>query len=163
MEEASTQLFSWFFKNVGKALLSKKEKIRKLVEGGRNQIRGEGITGLIWQHGPSRLSMCSIYGLFNYRIVVKHTLSVFFVSYWQKHILCAHVVLYWFQISIMLLKSSASGVMDRQVDSTCSRFKLDENVRSRLINAMRQRSSTFKEHGKWWDGIYGSWKIWTKG
>lgn len=26
MEEASTQLFSWFFKNVGKALLSKKEK-----------------------------------------------------------------------------------------------------------------------------------------
>jgi len=39
---------------------------------------------------------------------------------------------------------SESWMME-EVDSTCSRFKLDENVRSRLINAMRQRSSTFKE------------------
>mmetsp|Transcript_8891 Transcript_8891/g.15150 ORF Transcript_8891/g.15150 Transcript_8891/m.15150 type:complete len:384 (-) Transcript_8891:26-1177(-) len=35
--------------------------------------------------------------------------------------------------------------MMEEVDSTCTRFKLDDNVRSRLINAMRTRSSTFKE------------------
>lgn len=35
--------------------------------------------------------------------------------------------------------------MMEEVDATCTRFKLEENVRSRLINAMRSRASTFKE------------------
>lgn len=35
--------------------------------------------------------------------------------------------------------------MMEEVDASCTRFKLDDNVRSRLINAMRTRSSTFKE------------------
>ena len=38
-----------------------------------------------------------------------------------------------------------------EVDSTCTRFKLDDNVRSRLINAMRTRSNTFKAVPEKWE------------
>ncbi|CAE7243635.1 unnamed protein product [Symbiodinium pilosum] len=35
--------------------------------------------------------------------------------------------------------------MNEEIEATCTRFKLDDGVRNRLTNAMRNRATTFKE------------------